>query len=32
MKEVSKKGKVKNDHLDDLLQYYELVGELEKVS
>jgi hypothetical protein len=32
MKEVSKKGKVKNDHLVDLLQYYELVGELEKVS
>jgi len=32
IKEVPKKGKVKNDHLVDLLQYYELVGELEKVS
>ena len=32
MKEVSKKNKVKNDHLVDLLQYYELVSELEKVS
>ena len=30
MKEVSKKSKVKNDHLVDLLQYYELIGELEK--
>ena len=32
MKEVSKTGKVKNNHLVDLLQYYELIGELEKVS
>ena len=32
IKEVPKKNKVKNNHLVDLLQYYELIGELEKVS
>ena len=32
LKDVPKKQKINNSHLVDLLQYYELIGELEKVS
>ena len=32
LKEIGKRDKIKNDNLVDLLQYYELIGELQKVN
>ena len=32
LKEIGKRDKIKNDNLVDLLQYYELIGELSKVN